>query len=55
MADLLARTSALKDAGKPVEEAKRIVADEIQAKYPGWTALGRIGDAIEKVYADPAP
>jgi hypothetical protein len=55
MADLLARTSALKDAGKPVEEARRIVADKIQAKYPGWTALGRIGDAVEKVYADPAP
>ncbi|HWX88767.1 MAG TPA: hypothetical protein VNY75_00565 [Rhizomicrobium sp.] len=45
----------MKDAGKPVEETKRIVAGEIQAKYPGWTALGRIGDAVEKVYADPAP
>jgi hypothetical protein len=49
MADLLAR--ALKDEGKP--DAKRIVADEIQAKYQGWTGLGRIGDAVEKVYADP--
>jgi len=53
MADFLARATALKNEGKSVEEAKRIVADEIQAKYQGWIALGRIGDAVEKAYADP--
>jgi glyoxylase-like metal-dependent hydrolase (beta-lactamase superfamily II) len=53
--DLLARAKTLKKEGKSVEDAKRIVAGEIQAKYQGWTALGRIGDAVEKAYADQAP
>ena len=52
MGDLLARAKALKDEGKSLEDAKRIVTSEIQAKYQGWTALGRIGDGVEKLYAD---
>lgn len=53
MTDLQTRAKVLKDEGKPLEEAKRIVAGEIQAKYQGWTSLGRIGDAVEKAYTDP--
>ena len=53
--ELGTRAKALKDEGKSLEEAKRIVTGEIQAKYQGWTGLGRIGDAVEKVYADQAP
>ena len=55
MADIQTRSKALKDEGKPLEDAKRIVAGEIQAKYQGWTSLGRIGDAVEKAYADQGP
>jgi hypothetical protein len=52
MADVLARTKALKDEGKSRDEVKHIVSAEIQAKYQGWTGLNRIEDAIGRAYAD---
>ena len=52
MTDLVMRTKALKQEGKSADEAKHIVSAEIQAKYQGWTGLGRIEDAIGRAYAD---
>jgi glyoxylase-like metal-dependent hydrolase (beta-lactamase superfamily II) len=52
MTDLVVRTKALKAEGKSADEAKHILAAEIQAKYQGWTGLGRLEDAIGRAYAD---
>ena len=52
MTDLVTRTKALKAEGKSVEETKHILAPEIQAKYAGWTGMGRLEDAIGRAYAD---
>ena len=53
LGDLQSRTRALKAQGKSAEEAGRILADELTAKYPGWTGLGRIAQAVQQAYADP--
>jgi glyoxylase-like metal-dependent hydrolase (beta-lactamase superfamily II) len=52
MRDLVERTKALKAEGKSADEAKHILAPEIQAKYQGWTGLGRLEDAIGRAYAE---
>jgi glyoxylase-like metal-dependent hydrolase (beta-lactamase superfamily II) len=52
MRDLVTRTKALKAEGKSADEARHILAPEIQAKYQDWTGLGRIEDAIGRAYAD---
>jgi glyoxylase-like metal-dependent hydrolase (beta-lactamase superfamily II) len=52
MTDLVTRTKTLKAEGKSADETKHILAAEIQAKYQGWTGLGRLEDAIGRAYAD---
>ena len=52
MSDLVTGTKALKAEGKSADETKHILAAEIQAKYQGWTSLGRIEDGIGRAYAD---
>ena len=52
LADLLARTKALKSEGKSADEARHILIPEIQAKYQGWTGLNHMEDAIDRAYAD---
>jgi len=54
MADLQSRAMTLKAQGKSAEEAGKIVAGEFQAKYTGWTGMGRVGPAVEKAYSDPS-
>ena len=54
MADLQSRAMALKAQGKSAEEAGKIMTGEFQAKYAGWTGMGRIGQAVEKAYSDPS-
>lgn len=52
LTELLTRIVALKKEGKSVEEASRLLTPEIEAKYPGWTSLGRIPDAVARTYAE---
>ena len=47
------RATALKAEGKSAEDAAQIVTQEFPVKFPGWTGLGHIGDAVRKAYADP--
>ena len=54
MADLQSRAMALKAEGRSAEEAGKIVAEEFQVKYTGWTGMARIGAAVEKAYSDPS-
>lgn len=54
MADLQARSLALKTQGKTADEAGKILAEEFAAKYAGWTNMARIPQAVQKVY-DGAP
>ena len=52
LTELLTRIVALKKEGKSVEEASRLLTSEIGAKYPDWTSLGRIPDAVARTYAE---
>jgi glyoxylase-like metal-dependent hydrolase (beta-lactamase superfamily II) len=54
MADIQSRAMALRAQGKSAEEAGKIMTGEFQAKYAGWTGMGRIGLAVEKAYSDPS-
>jgi glyoxylase-like metal-dependent hydrolase (beta-lactamase superfamily II) len=52
MAGLAARVAALKQEGKPAEEAGKILTAEMTAKYPGWSGLGRIPVGVEHAYRE---
>ena len=52
MADLQARSLALKAQGKTADEAGKIVADEFAVKYAGWNGMGRIAQGVQKAYMD---
>jgi len=52
MTDLAARAAALKKEGKPAEEAGKILATEMTAKYPGWSSFARVAQGVEHAYRD---
>lgn len=45
------RVAQLKAEGKSVDEVAQVVAPEIQAKFPGWTAPARVAMAARAAYA----
>ena len=52
LTDLLTRIEALKHEGKSAEETSRLLTAEFQSKYPGWTSLNRVPDAVARTYAE---
>jgi hypothetical protein len=52
MTDLAARAALLKKEGKPAEEAGKILAAEMTAKYPGWSSFARVPQGVEHAYRD---
>lgn len=51
MEDLQTRLAALRAEGKSAEEAGRMLTAEMQAKYPDWSSLGRIGLGVSHAFA----
>jgi len=49
---LQSRATALKAQGTSADEAGKIIAEEIRAKYRGWTALNGIDQAVHQAYTD---
>lgn len=49
--DIQTRTAALKAEGRSLAEAKRLLAEELAAKYNGWTGMNHLQDGIERAYA----
>ncbi len=52
MTDLAARTAALKKEGKSADEAGKILAAEMTAKYPGWSSFARVPQGVEHGYRE---
>jgi glyoxylase-like metal-dependent hydrolase (beta-lactamase superfamily II) len=52
MADIQSQALALKAQGKSADAAGQLLAAEFQAKYQGWSGMGRIVQAVQKVYSD---
>jgi len=52
MTDLATRATTLKKEGKPADEAGKILTAEMTARYPGWSALGRISQGVEQGYRE---
>jgi glyoxylase-like metal-dependent hydrolase (beta-lactamase superfamily II) len=52
MRGLVSRLQALKAQGTPVDDAKKILAAEYQAKYPDWVNMNGIPAVVEKGYAE---
>jgi glyoxylase-like metal-dependent hydrolase (beta-lactamase superfamily II) len=50
--DLQTRAIELKRQGKTADEAGSIITAEFKAKYPDWTNLGPIPNAVRRVYAE---
>lgn len=46
------RTGELKKEGKSADEAAQLLTSEIPAKFPGWTAPARVGNAARAAYAE---
>ena len=53
MVYLQSRTAALKAQGKSADEAGQIVTQELQARYPDWKSMARLGDAVRRAYGEP--
>jgi glyoxylase-like metal-dependent hydrolase (beta-lactamase superfamily II) len=51
MAELADRIAALKSQGKTAQETGQIVAAEMQAKYPDWSAVNRVAQGVTNSYA----
>jgi glyoxylase-like metal-dependent hydrolase (beta-lactamase superfamily II) len=52
IADVHARSAALKRQGVKPEDAGKQVAAELKAKYPDWPNLDRIADFVQRVYTE---
>ena len=52
MTDLAARVAALKKEGKPADEAGKILATEMTAKYQGWSSFARVPQGVEHGYRE---
>jgi glyoxylase-like metal-dependent hydrolase (beta-lactamase superfamily II) len=52
LTDLQTRTAALKSEGKSAEEAGKLLTADMQAKYPGWSGINRVQQAVVQGYAD---
>lgn len=53
LAELQSRTAALRGEGKSADEAGRIVAAEMQSKYPDWSSVNRVSQGVANAYAHP--
>lgn len=52
LADLQRRAQELKRQGVSVEDAGKQIQTEFKTKYPGWTNLNPIPNAVRRVYAE---
>ena len=48
---LQARVRALRVEGRSADEAAKLLTQEFQGKYPGWTGPNRVGAAVRSFYA----
>ena len=53
LAFVQSRTLALKTDGKSADEAGKIVTQEFNARYPGWTNLNHLAEAVARIYETP--
>ena len=53
LAELQSRTAALKGEGKSADEAGKILAAEMQSKYPDWSSVNRVSQGVANAYAQP--
>jgi glyoxylase-like metal-dependent hydrolase (beta-lactamase superfamily II) len=51
--DLQSRAMVLKAQGKSADEAGRMVTEEFQAKYQGWSGLGHLAEGVARAYDNP--
>ncbi|HEY7285212.1 MAG TPA: MBL fold metallo-hydrolase [Vicinamibacterales bacterium] len=49
------RTRALRAGGKSADECIAIATGEMQAQFPGWTNLPRVGAAVRSAFAEAGP
>lgn len=52
LVDAQKRSLELKRKGTPVDEAGKMVTDEVKTKYPGWTTMGPTANIVKRVYAE---
>ena len=52
LSDLQTRALALKREGKSPEEAGKLLAVELKAKYPDWESMGPVPNVVRRVYAE---
>jgi glyoxylase-like metal-dependent hydrolase (beta-lactamase superfamily II) len=53
LAYVQSRTLALKAEGKSADEAGKIVTQEFNVRYPGWTNLNHLAEVVARTYANP--
>ena len=52
MSDLATRLVQLKKEGKPADEAGKILAAEMTARYPAWSSFARVPQGVEHGYRE---
>jgi glyoxylase-like metal-dependent hydrolase (beta-lactamase superfamily II) len=52
LGDLEQRALALKQQGKPADDAAKTIADEFKTKYPDWQSMGPVANVVKRVYAE---
>jgi len=52
MTALAARVAALKKEGKSADEAGKILAAEMTARYPDWNSFARVPQGVEHGYRE---
>jgi glyoxylase-like metal-dependent hydrolase (beta-lactamase superfamily II) len=50
---LRTRVAQLKREGKTAEQVSDLLAREYEARYPDWTNVGTIPNAVQRLYAEP--
>jgi glyoxylase-like metal-dependent hydrolase (beta-lactamase superfamily II) len=53
LAELQTRVAQLKREGKTAAQVSDLLASEYKAKYPDWTNIGTIPNAVQRLYAEP--
>jgi glyoxylase-like metal-dependent hydrolase (beta-lactamase superfamily II) len=53
LVELQGRVSHLKREGKTVGQVADLLAAEYKARYPDWTNIGTIPNAVQRLYAEP--
>ena len=53
LAEMQARVAQLKREGKTAGQVSDLLASEYKAKYPDWTNIGTVPNAVQRLYAEP--